>query len=195
MVAAEETVTSVRSTTSSTSNGGASVTTTTTTSTSRFGRLFGWGGGATEAAAVEEETTTMTVTTTAIAEAPLQQHEDGVGSPTSGGSRPPSLRGAGTGSGTGSGSKRRTLSFLGPTASGTGAVGLPSEAHKEVFAALRAKVEKEAAEDNVAPFNSQDYLNRVLVARNLDVDAAFKMWQVRRACVWVGGWVGASRLV
>lgn len=189
-MAAEETVTSVRSTASSTSNGGASVTTTTTTSTSRFGRLFGWGGGATEAQTVEEEATTTTVTTTTTTTTTTQalpQLEGAVGTPASGSSRPPSLRK--DGSAGASGSKRRTLSFLGPTASGTAPVGLPSEAHKEVFAALRARVAAEAAEDNVAPFNSEDYLNRVLVARNLDVDAAFKMWQVRfcGVCVRVGG--------
>jgi hypothetical protein len=171
VVAAEETVTT---TTTTTSNGGGSTVTTTTTtthaSTSRFGRLWGWGGGgeeaaaaATGAAAVEEEETVT------------EEHEEVV---TSSVERRTSLRKEDT-----AGSKRRTLSFLGPTASGIPApLGLPSETHKEVFAELKGRVEKEAAEDNVAPFNSDDYLNRVLVARNLDVDAAFKMWQVRARC-------------
>lgn len=56
----------------------------------------------------------------------------------------------------------------------------PSEAHPEVFASMQARIEKDAPEDNVSPFNETDFLDRFLVARNLDVEEAFKMWQVHQ---------------
>ncbi len=53
----------------------------------------------------------------------------------------------------------------------------PSVAHKAVFAELQAKIAAEAPGDNQAPWNEEDTLNRVLVARNLQVPEAFLMWQ------------------
>ena len=165
----EETVTTTTTTTTTSSsssgngNGGVGTTVTTTTtmhaSTSRFGRLWGWGGGD-EAAAVEAASPVV-----------VEEHEEVVTSV----EHRTSQRKEETGSAS---IKHRTLSLLGPTAIGAAPTGLPSLAHREVFDALKARVEAGAAEDNVAPFNSDDYLNRVLVARNLDVAAAFKMWQV-----------------
>lgn len=71
---------------------------------------------------------------------------------------------------------KRSVSLMGPTGSGL-APALPSEDNKDIFDALKARIATEQAEDNVGPFNDEHLLNNVLVARNLDVDAAFKMWQ------------------
>lgn len=54
---------------------------------------------------------------------------------------------------------------------------LPSISHRVVFAEMQAKIVELAPEDNVSPYNEEDMLNRVLVARNLHVAEAFRMWQ------------------
>lgn len=53
---------------------------------------------------------------------------------------------------------------------------LPSVNHKVIFEELLAKITELAPEDNVPPYNDEDLLNRVLVARNLQVPEAFRMW-------------------
>lgn len=54
---------------------------------------------------------------------------------------------------------------------------LPSACHPAVYAELLAKISELAPEDNVAPYNDEDMLNRVLIARNLHAAEAFRMWQ------------------
>lgn len=61
--------------------------------------------------------------------------------------------------------------------SATFATGLPSISHPTVFAEIQAKIVELAPEDYVSPYNEEDMLNRVLVARNLHVVEAFRMWQ------------------